>query len=59
MVIDRTVLAHTITVCQRQGCCNKDVRISQQGYDNLLDVFLLNDLVRQRHPWSAVITGPQ
>ena len=56
--IDTDVLTNTIQAYQQLGCWQPDPAISQQAYDNLLDVFLYSDLISRRHPYDAVVVSP-
>ncbi|WP_455201934.1 ABC transporter substrate-binding protein [Kaarinaea lacus] len=58
--IDKKVLTDTIACYQRLGCWTPDPVISVQSYNNLLDVFMFNGLIRDRYPYeSAVVQPPQ
>jgi NitT/TauT family transport system substrate-binding protein len=56
--IDRAVLTRTIATYQSLGCWNPDPAISQAAYETLLDVFLFAGLIRQRHPFDALVVPP-
>jgi len=56
--IDRQVLTDTISCYQKLGCWNVNPVISEQSYDNLLDVFLLNGLISTRYPYNTVVVQP-
>lgn len=53
--IEPTVLEKTIESYQRLGCWSANPCISEQSYNTLLDVFLYNGLISQRHPYAAMI----
>ena len=56
--IDNMVLAWTIEAYQRLGCWEGDVQISQEVFENTLDVFEFSgDLIR-RIDWQAVACEP-
>ena len=48
--IDPQVLATTIAGYQQLGCWTPDPAISEQAYDNLLEVFLYSGAITRRHP---------
>lgn len=56
--IDSRVLGETIATYQQLGCWQKDPVISRESYENLLDIFLFNGLISQRHPYESVIVSP-
>lgn len=56
--IDQDVLTHTIATYQSLGCWSPDPAISQTAYNNLLDVFLYNGLITQRHAYESCIVPP-
>jgi len=56
--IDSRVLGETIATYQQLGCWQKDPVISRESYENLLDIFLFNELISQRHPYESVIVSP-
>jgi len=49
------VLEKTIAAYQALGCWSANPRISEQSYNTLLDVFLHNRMITQRHPYHAAI----
>ncbi|WP_455375315.1 ABC transporter substrate-binding protein [Kaarinaea lacus] len=49
------VLTNTIDAYKSLGCWSDDYKISQQSYENLLDVFLYNKLIKRRYPYGDVI----
>jgi NitT/TauT family transport system substrate-binding protein len=53
--IDKDVLTQTIQAYQQLGCWSADPSITEQSYNNLLDVFLFSGLITQRHPYEKVI----
>jgi len=53
--INPCVLEKTITAYQALGCWSANPNISEQSYNTLLDVFLHNGLITQRHPYHAAI----
>ena len=56
--IDRDVLCATITKYQKLGCWQPNPEISQQSYENLLDVFEFNRLISKRHRYEELIVSP-
>ena len=56
--IDVKVLADTIRAYQQLGCWQHNSRISKAAYENLLDVFLYNGLITQRHPYDSAVVPP-
>jgi len=56
--IDRQVLSDTIRAYQLLGCWQSDMAISEQTYENLLDVFLYSGAISRRHPYNDVIVAP-
>jgi NitT/TauT family transport system substrate-binding protein len=56
--IDMTVLAQTLAAYQQLGCWSRDAQISEESYENLLNVFMFNNLITQRHPYQRVIVNP-
>jgi NitT/TauT family transport system substrate-binding protein len=56
--IDREVLTRTIAAYQSLGCWSPDPAISRASYETLLDVFLFAGLIRQRHPFDALVVPP-
>lgn len=56
--IDKQVLTDTIACYQKLGCWNVDSVISEQSYNNLLDVFMFNGLINTRFPYDAVVAQP-
>ena len=49
------VLTSTISAYKSLGCWSDDYKISQQSYENLLDVFLYNKLIKRRYQYGDVI----
>ena len=56
--IDQDVLSNTIAAYQKLGCWSPDPTISQNAYNNLLDVFLYNGLISQRYPYDTCVISP-
>jgi NitT/TauT family transport system substrate-binding protein len=56
--IAKEVLTKTIAAYQQLGCWSADPSISEHSYHTLLDVFLYNGLISQRHPYSCAIMPP-
>ena len=56
--IDQQVLVDTIGSYQQLGCWNTKPVISEQSYNNLLDVFIFNNLIRKRYRYDAMIVSP-
>ena len=56
--IDQDVLTHTIATYQALGCWSSDPTVSQESYNNLLDVFLYSNLIRQRHAYDSCVVLP-
>ena len=56
--IDRQVLTDTIACYQKLGCWNVNPVISEQSYDNLLDVFTFNGLISTRYPYTTAVVQP-
>lgn len=56
--IDHDVLTNTISAYQTLGCWSPNPAISQEAYDNLLDVFLYNGLITTRHPMASCVVSP-
>jgi NitT/TauT family transport system substrate-binding protein len=52
------VLVQTIAAYQQLGCWQASPVISPQAYDNLLDVFLFNRTITQRHDYDKAIVLP-
>lgn len=53
--IEFEVLTQTIAAYQQLGCWSADPHISENSYNTLLDVFLYNGMISQRHPYHAAI----
>ena len=56
--IDQDVLSNTIAAYQKLGCWSPDPTISQNAYNNLLDVFLYSGLISQRYPYDTCVISP-
>jgi NitT/TauT family transport system substrate-binding protein len=56
--IELEVLTQTIAAYQKLGCWAADPTISVNSYNTLLDVFLYNGMITQRHPYQAAIVSP-
>ena len=56
--IDHDVLTQTIATYQTLGCWSPDPTISRTAYNNLLDVFLYNGLITQRHAYESCVISP-
>ena len=56
--IDKQVLADTIKAYQNLGCWQNDALITSASYENLLDVFLYNDLISERYEYDRLIVSP-
>lgn len=56
--IDLDVLTATINSYQQLGCWTQEVEISEQAYENLLDVFLHSNAIHQRYPYDSCIVSP-
>lgn len=56
--IDLGVLTRTIAAYQALGCWTGEIDITPASYENLLDVFLYNGLIHQRHDAHALIMAP-
>lgn len=56
--IDRDVLIATIKTYQQLGCWTGEATISEQSYENLLDVFLYNGDISSRYPYNGCIVDP-
>ena len=56
--IDRAVLTRTLAAYQSLGCWTRDPAISRAAYETLLDVFLFAGLIRERHPFDALVVPP-
>ena len=56
--INRDVLTETVKVYQQLGCWEDDPVISKQSYINLLEVFLMNGAITQRHAYDKAIVLP-
>ncbi|MCW9012959.1 MAG: ABC transporter substrate-binding protein [Gammaproteobacteria bacterium] len=55
--IDLSVLRSTIEGYQQLGCWQSDPIISRSAYDNLIDVFLFNGRISQRHDYDEAIVS--
>jgi hypothetical protein len=56
--IDQAVLTATVWAYQQLGCWCLDPTISQQSYDNLLEVFRFNGLISEAIPYSRFVVAP-
>ena len=56
--IDQQVLCDTVATYQQLGCWQDDPVISRESYEKLLDIFLFNGLISQRHAYDSVIVQP-
>lgn len=56
--IDRDVLVSTIATYQQLGCWSPHTEITQQAYENLLDVFMYSGLITKRHAYQLCVTTP-
>jgi len=55
--INMNVLAETIRAYQQLGCWQNDTRISQQAYENLLDIFMHAGLISRKYEYHRVIVA--
>lgn len=55
--INFEVLTSTISAYKSLGCWSNEYKISEQSYENLLDVFLYNNLIKRRHPYNNIISN--
>ena len=53
--VNQQVLANTLSAYQQLGCWQNDAAISQQSYENLLDVFSYSGQITQRHDYNKVV----
>ena len=53
--VNGQVLANTIRAYQQLGCWQNETNISQQSYENLLDVFTYSNLITRRHDYKDVV----
>lgn len=53
--VNGQVLANTIRAYQQLGCWQNETNISQQSYENLLDVFAYSNLITRRHDYNNVV----
>ena len=56
--IDIDVLTDTIKTYQSLGCWTADPTISQQSYDNLVDVFSYSNIISQAHDINSCVVKP-
>ncbi len=56
--IDQDVLSQTIATYQNLGCWSPDPVISQEAYENLLDVFFYSGLIKKRHSYDSCVVLP-
>jgi NitT/TauT family transport system substrate-binding protein len=57
--IDMTVLTETIKSYQSLGCWTPDTEISKTSYDNLIEVFLYNNIISKVHDMdSCIVSSP-
>ena len=56
--IDKQVLTDTIYAYKKLGCWRNSSLISKSSYENLLDVFLFNDLIGERYDYDRLIASP-
>lgn len=56
--IEPAVLTRTVAAYQQLGCWTPDPAIAPAAYERLLDVFLYNGLITQRHPYAAAVVTP-
>ena len=56
--VDRGVLTQTVKAYQKLGCWQASPVISQQSYNNLLDVFWVNNAITQRHSYNKAVVLP-
>ena len=56
--IDIDVLEKTIQAYKALGCWESDPTISKASYEKLLEVFLSDGVIGQRHPYEKVIVQP-
>ena len=55
---EQQVLAETIARYQQLGNWQVDPIISRSSYENLLDVFVFNELISKRHPYESLVAAP-
>jgi NitT/TauT family transport system substrate-binding protein len=56
--IDLDVLTSTIDTYKSLGCWSPDPAITQEAYNNLVDVFLYSGLISKRHAIESCVTSP-
>jgi len=56
--IDKQVLTDTIQAYKNLGCWRNSPLISKSSYENLLDVFLFNELISERYDYDRLIVSP-
>lgn len=56
--IDTSVLTQCIAAYQQMGCWPEEVRITEEGYNAMLDIFEFDGKISQRHPYHAICCDP-
>lgn len=55
--IDSDVLVSTINSYKQLGCWQIDPVISKSAYNKLIDIFMFNGLISQRHDYNEIIVS--
>jgi len=56
--INKQVLTDTIQAYKNLACWQNRASISKSSYENLVDVFIFNDLISKRHDYNSLIVSP-
>ena len=56
--IDPEVLTQTIATYQQLGCWTPHAEITQDAYENLLNVFMYSGIISKRHDYHLCVTTP-
>jgi len=55
--VNTKVLASTINAYQNLGCWQKEIEISHESYEKLLDIFLYSGGITKRHAYNQLISA--
>ena len=52
--IEETILKDCIQSYQQMGCWPRNMEISKEGFDAMLDIFTFDDKISKRHPYETI-----
>lgn len=56
--VDQDVLIKTVSDYKKLGCWERQATIEKASYENLLELFLFNNVISQQHPYDRAIVMP-